>query len=86
MKAQKEKSISGPVRKSSSYSKPIALKIHSTGVTDITKIPTFSEVCKKGALRIKTPNEEASEEILTTDMTCCQKPQSYHTQSTMTDR
>lgn len=58
-----------------------ALKIRPTDVTELTKILTFSEVCKRGALRIKPPNEEA--EILT-DMTRCQKPQT-HAQTTMAD-
>lgn len=58
-------------------------KVRPSGINEATKIPTFSEVCKRGALRIKPPKEQS--EILTV-MTCCQEPQSYHAQATMTDR
>ena len=45
------------------------------------KIPTFSEVCKRGTREI---NSEAKQEQILTDMTRCQSLQSYPS-ATMTD-
>lgn len=59
------------------------LKIRPTDITEPSKILTFSEVCKRGAFRIKPTKEETG---ILTDMTRCQEPQSYHAQTTMTDR
>lgn len=60
-------------------------KIHPSGIKPkARKIPTFSEVCKRGAFRIKPPNGRTK---ILSDMTaCCQEPQSYHMQATMNDR